>query len=230
MSECIVPRALGRLGRRELLVSEVFTSIQGEGTRAGRPCFFVRLSGCHLRCIWCDTKFAFYEGDVLTVEDCVSRAAASGSKLVEVTGGEPLLQKAVYPLMTALCDQGFEVLLETSGTIPIDRVDPRVRRIVDWKCPGSGMALRNRRAVLEVLRPNDELKMVLVDRGDYEWAREWLLALAGRLPAEMPILLSPAFGRLPAAELARWILEDRLPVRLNLQIHKWIWDPGMRGV
>lgn len=236
---------------------EVFHSIQGESTHAGRPCFFIRLTGCHLRCVWCDTEHAFFDGEVWTVSGCVDAAVASGARLVEVTGGEPLLQKAVYPLLERLADRGLEVLLETSGALSIAAVDPRVRRIVDWKCPGSAMAARNEPRVIGELRPGDELKLVLQDRRDYEWAREWLGSERARIPEGVPVHFSPAFdvhpqGRpeesppgdasravsSPAREaaglaprsLARWILEDGLDVRLGLQLHKVIWDPGTRGV
>jgi 7-carboxy-7-deazaguanine synthase len=242
VSEALLPSALARLKADELLVNEVFHSIQGESTHAGRPCFFIRLTGCHLRCVWCDSEYSFFDGEVMTVAECVARAAEAGAPLVEVTGGEPLLQRAVYPLLTALCDRGHEVLLETSGAVPIDRVDPRVKRIVDWKCPASGMADRNQPSVIAALRAGDELKLVLADRADYEWARTWVVATLPRLPPEVPIHFSPVHdvspGRdvspvqdgLPLPELARWIIEDRLPVRLNLQIHKWIWGADARGV
>lgn len=230
MTQPLLPPELARLGPRELLINELFHSIQGESTHVGRPCFFIRLTGCHLRCVWCDSEYSFHEGTVQTVDECVARAVSSGTGLAEVTGGEPLLQPAVYPLLGELADRGLEVLLETSGAVPIDRVDPRVRRIVDWKCPGSGMAERNKPQVLAALRPGDELKLVLADRSDYEWARAWLGEAAPRIPGGVPVHFSPVFGRLPFDHLAAWILEDRLPVRLNLQIHKWIWDPGKRGV
>lgn len=230
MNEPLLPGVLGKLRERELFVNELFTSIQGESTHAGRPCYFIRLAGCHLRCSWCDTAYAFHEGRVLTIEDCVEGASRSGFGLVEVTGGEPLLQKAVYVLLAELCDRGFEVLLETSGSLPIDRVDPRVRRIVDWKCPGSGMSDRNHPPVIAQLKGGDELKFVLKDRADYEWAKDWLHVNCARLPREVPVLFSPVFGELPPATLASWIIEDRLQVRLNLQLHKWIWGPSARGV
>lgn len=211
-------------------MSELFASIQGESTHSGRPCFFVRLAGCHLRCRWCDTEYAFSGGRVLSIDECVREASKAGLDLVEVTGGEPLLQKSVYGLLAELADCGFQVLLETSGSVPIDGVDPRVLRIVDWKCPGSGMAERNRPEVLEALKPGDELKLVLADRRDYEWAREQLRGEGRRIPRGVPVLFSPVHGELPPASLAAWILDDRLPVRLNLQVHKWIWGPGERGV
>lgn len=226
----LLPPQLGRLGPDELLVNETFVSIQGEGTDAGRTCFFIRLAGCHLRCTWCDTQYAFHEGSVRTVPDCLAEAEGAGQRLVEVTGGEPLLQRAVHRLLAGLCDRGHEVLLETSGALPIDAVDPRVRRIVDLKCPSSGMADRNEPSIPRSLRAGDELKLVIADREDYEWARGLVRELGGRLPRGIPILLSPAFGRLPAADLARWIIEDRLAVRLSIQIHKAIWAPGRRGV
>jgi 7-carboxy-7-deazaguanine synthase len=230
VNDLLVPPALGRLKPGELLINEFFHSIQGESTHAGRPCFFIRLTGCHLRCTWCDSEYSFFAGEVRTVDECLARAREAACTLVEVTGGEPLLQKSVHELLTRLCDQGHEVLLETAGALPIDRVDPRVRRIVDWKCPGSGMADRNHPEVLPALRAGDEMKLVILDRRDYEWARAWLEEHGSRLPPEVPVLFSPVFGKLPFDELAAWILADRLRVRLNLQIHKWIWDPAARGV
>jgi 7-carboxy-7-deazaguanine synthase len=228
--ETLLPSTLGRLGPEELLVNETFLSIQGESTHAGRPCFFIRLAGCHLRCSWCDTEYAFHEGRVRPVADCLAEAEAARQRLVEVTGGEPLLQKAVHRLLSGLCDRGHEVLLETGGALPIDRVDPRVRRIVDLKCPQSGMASRNDLSIVRSLRAGDELKLVLADRGDYEWARRVVRELQGRLPEGVPILLSPVFGGLPPSNLARWILDDALPARMSLQLHKLIWGSTRRGV
>ena len=226
----ILPRALGRLRPGELLVHETFQSIQGETTHAGRPCFFIRLAGCHLRCVWCDTKYAYREGKVLTVKDCLRLAAKASSRLVEVTGGEPLLQKSVHALLGGLCDAGFEVLLETSGSLPIDRVDPRVRRIVDWKCPGSGMRRKNDPSVLRALKPGDELKLVIAHRRDYEWARSWVRRARSRIHPGVPVHFSPVFGQLSYRVLAAWIIADGLPVRLGLQAHKWIWGARARGV
>ncbi len=230
MNSPLLPPQLRDLGSRELFVSEFFLSVQGESTHAGRPCFFIRLCGCHLRCTWCDSEYAFFDGSIHTVDDCLNQAHSAGCNLVEVTGGEPLLQKAVYPLLTELCEEGYEVLLETSGAVPIDRVDPRVRRIVDWKAPGSGMEQHNRSQVLQNLRAGDELKLVLNDRTDYEWAREWLRQARKRVPSIVPILFSPVFGSLDPRELLAWIHEDKLPVRLNLQLHKVLWSPQTRGV
>lgn len=229
----LVPSELSQLQPHELLLSETFTSIQGESTHAGRPCFFIRLAGCHLRCRWCDTAYAFHEGVVTTIEECLRRAADSGCRLVEVTGGEPLLQKPVYALLTELANAGYEVLLETSGAIPVDQVDPRVRRIVDWKLPASGESHRNQPSVVASLREGDELKLVVLDRSDYEHARDWLQSLRLARPEigpAIPVLLSPVWGRLDPAELAAWILEDRLPARLNVQIHKVVFPSHARGV
>jgi len=228
----LLPEALGRLGPEELLVNEFFLSIQGESTRAGRPCFFIRLAGCHLRCSWCDTRYAFHEGSVHTVETCVERARAASVPLVEVTGGEPLLQEAAFTLLERLADEGLEVLVETSGAVPIARLSSRIIRIVDVKCPASGMAARNLSGIERDLRARDELKFVIADRGDYLWAKGWIEARTASLPPGIPIHFSPASGRLSLCrpeELAAWVLEDRLPVRLGLQIHKVLWGER-RGV
>ncbi|HLU50205.1 MAG TPA: radical SAM protein [Planctomycetota bacterium] len=233
MSATRLPRDIGRLGPDELLVTETFASIQGESTFAGEPCFFIRLTGCPLRCVWCDSEYAFYEGERQPIAKVVDLARESGIRLVEVTGGEPLAQPGALRLLRELCDADHEVLLETSGALPIDRVDPRVRRIVDWKTPGSGEVERNHPGVLDALRPRDELKLVILDRADYEWARDWLLEARKRRPelgVSIPVHFSPVFGRCRYDELAAWILADRLGVRLNLQIHKHIWRPDARGV
>lgn len=214
-----------------LKIHEIFHSIQGESTHAGRPCVFVRLTGCQMRCVWCDTEYAFYAGDWMEVEAIVARVRELGGPLVEVTGGEPLLQPSVQPLMTALCDAGFEVLLETGGGLDIGGVDPRVGRIVDVKCPASGEATSNRWQNLALLRPGDELKFVLADEPDYLWAKG---VLAEHRLAErgLPIHFAPVVGArgLDPAALAGWILRDRLPVRLNLQLHKIVWGSDARGV
>ena len=211
-----------------IVVHEVYASIQGESTRAGVPCTFVRCAACHLRCTWCDTPQAFDAGTRRAVEDVVAEVHAGGIRLVEVTGGEPLLQPGIYPLMTRLCDLGHTVLLETAGALDIGRVDPRVVRIVDLKCPGSGEVERNRWENISLLRPSDEVKFVLADRADYEWARAVMAehGLAGRCV----VLLSTAHGRLAPADVVRWMLEDGLDARFQLQMHKVIWDPNARGV
>ena len=210
-----------------LRVNEIFYSLQGESTRAGLPCVLIRLTGCHLRCRWCDTAYAFYEGESLSCADVLARVAAFGCPLVELTGGEPLLQPGALPLLAELCDAGYEVLLETSGAVDVAPVDPRVRKIVDVKCPGSGEAERNHWPNLDLLRPTDELKLVIADEADYRWARD--LVLERQLHRRCPVHFSPVAGELDPATLAEWILRDHLCVRLQLQLHKQLWGTA-RGV
>ena len=211
-----------------LKVTEIFHSIQGESTHAGRPCVFIRLTGCPLRCTWCDTAYAFYGGQDLAQADIIEQVRAFGCNLVEVTGGEPLSQPASLPLLSRLCDEGFEVLLETSGAVDTSGVDRRVHIVLDVKCPGSGMAERMYWPNVDRLSPRDEVKFVIKDRADYEWARE---VVRGRnLAARCTVLMSPVFGEVDARQLAEWVLADRLPVRFQLQMHKQIWAPDMRGV
>jgi 7-carboxy-7-deazaguanine synthase len=210
-------------------INEIFHSLQGESTWAGLPCVFVRLTGCNLRCSWCDTAYAFYEGHQMDVADVVGKVDAFGCTLVEITGGEPLLQPGVHPLIATLLERGYQVMIETSGERDISALDSRVVRIVDLKCPGSGESERNRWSNLDHLTQRDELKFVVSDRRDYEWARAAIRThrLSQRVNA---VLLSPVFGKLEASDLAAWILEDRLPVRMQLQMHKHIWSPTARGV
>jgi 7-carboxy-7-deazaguanine synthase len=212
-----------------LTINEIFHSIQGESTHAGRPCVFVRLTACDLRCSWCDTPYAFHEGRKLSVEEVVDRVRAFDCRLVEITGGEPLLQRDVYPLMDRLLEQGHTVMLETGGHLSIAQVPALVIRIVDVKCPGSGEAGRNHWPNLDLVTPQDEVKFVVRDRADYDYAREVVERhrLIGRVAA---VLFSPVHGVLDPKDLAAWILEDRLPVRLQLQAHKYIWGPEVRGV
>lgn len=211
-----------------LRVHEIYYSLQGESTFAGRPCVLVRLTGCQMRCRWCDTEHAFYEGDWRTVEEVLAEVATHGCPLVELTGGEPLLQPGALPLMERLCDAGYEVLLETGGGLDIAGVDPRVRRIVDVKCPGSGEAEANRWENLDLLTGRDEVKLVLAGEEDYRWAVE--VVRRYDLAARCPVHFSPVHGELEAAELARWVLRDRLPVRVSLQLHKLLWGAATRGV
>lgn len=211
-----------------LLIHEIYRSLQGESTFAGLPCVFIRLTACNLRCVYCDTAHAFTEGQLLTIDNVVARALELGDDLVEVTGGEPLLQAEVYPLMTRLADAGKTVLLETSGAVDTGAVDPRVRVILDVKTPGSGEVDANVWDNLDRLKPNDEVKFVLCGRADFDWAVENVRSR--ELTGRCPIMFSTAFGRLDPTELAGWILESRLPVRLQLQQHKILWDPGARGV
>ncbi|MFO0679032.1 MAG: radical SAM protein [Polyangiaceae bacterium] len=212
-----------------LLIHEIYASIQGESTFAGLPCTFVRTTGCNLRCSWCDTTQAFYGGTRMARADVLAKALATGTKLVELTGGEPLLQPGVFPLMTELCDHGRTVLVETSGEADVSRVDPRVHKIMDLKAPGSGESARNRWSNLDHIHGSDEIKFVLADRSDYEWMRNVLRERD--LPARTPNLLaSTVFGRLAAKELVGWVMEDALPVRVQLQMHKYIWSPETQGV
>lgn len=217
-------------------VTEIFRSIQGESTYAGLPCIFVRLTGCNLRCVWCDTAYAFYGGKKTSVEEVMEAVRAfshsNGRRqvnLVEITGGEPLLQKEVLPLMDRLLEEGYRVLVETSGERYIGNLPAPVVRVVDVKCPGSGEGDTFCMENLAVLAPHDQVKFVLADRRDYEWAREFLQQhpLQDKVAA---VIFSPVFGQLQPRPLAEWILADGLPVRLGLQLHKFIWHPDMRGV
>lgn len=212
-----------------LRITEIFHSIQGESTFAGRPSVFVRLTGCDLRCAWCDSTYTFTGGEWREIDTLVDAVLAFGTPLVCVTGGEPLLQADVHGLMARLLEAGLTVTLETGGHRDVGGVDPRVHRIVDWKPPGSGEVDRNRWENARLLGPRDEIKCVLTDRADYEWARAQVLGreVVGRVAA---IHFSPVHGRLAPETLAAWILEDRLAVRLQLQLHKYLWGSDARGV
>jgi 7-carboxy-7-deazaguanine synthase len=211
-----------------LVVHEIYRSLQGESTFAGLPCVFVRLTACHLRCGYCDTPHAFHQGETLSLDDVLARALAFEDRLVELTGGEPLLQPEVYPLMTRLADAGRTVLLETSGAVGTERVDPRVHVILDLKTPGSGEVEANVWSNVERLSAKDEVKFVLCDRADFDWAVAQVRA--HRLTDRCPVHFSPSFGRVNPTELAAWVLESGLPVRLQVQLHKILWDPNARGV
>jgi 7-carboxy-7-deazaguanine synthase len=212
-----------------LVIHEIYASIQGESTFAGLPCTFVRTTGCNLRCSWCDTAQAFYGGTRMSRSDVLAKALATGTELVELTGGEPLLQPGVFPLMTELCDAGRTVLVETSGEADVSRVDARVHKIMDLKAPGSGESARNRWTNLDHIGKADELKFVLANRVDYEWMREAIRTrdLSRRTPN---LLASTVFGKLATKELIGWVLEDKLPVRVQLQMHKYVWAPETQGV
>ena len=214
---------------KKLTVNEVYQSVQGESTWAGLPCVFVRLTFCDLRCTYCDTEYAFYEGEKMELAEIVEKVRGFGCPLVEVTGGEPLLQPNCVPLLTMLCDAGFTVLLETSGAHDISAVDPRVHRIMDLKTPSSGECARNLYGNIPHLTARDEIKFVIGSREDYEWAREKMREhdLAQRVNA---VLFSPVFGKIAPAEIVGLMLEDRLPARFQLQMHKFIWEPRARGV
>ena len=212
-----------------LTINEIFHSIQGESTHAGRPCVFVRLTACDLRFRWCDTPYAFHEGRKMSVDEVVADVAARGCPVVEVTGGEPLLQADVYPLMQRLLDAGKTVLIETGGHRSMAQVPAGVVRIMDIKCPGSGESARNDWSNLALLVPSDEVKFVIADRVDYEFARDLVVRerLTDRVAA---VLFSPVHGELDAKQLAEWVIADRLEVRVQLQMHKYIWSPETRGV
>ena len=212
-----------------MVVTEIFKSIQGESTYAGLPCVFVRLTGCNLRCHWCDTAYAFHGGQKMTPEEVMGRVRQLGSKLVEVTGGEPLLHQGVYTLTEMLLAEGYRVLIETSGERFIGDLDPAVVKIMDVKCPGSGESGKFCFANLDVLEHKDQAKFVILDEADYNYARDFLAehSLDRRVDE---IVFSPVFGQLPPRQLAEWILRDGLEVRMGLQIHKFIWDPETRGV
>jgi 7-carboxy-7-deazaguanine synthase len=212
-----------------LVVNEIFYSVQGESTHAGRPCAFVRLTACNLRCNYCDTEYAFHEGRRMAVAEVVEQVEGYRCGLVEITGGEPLLQEGVYALCAALLEAGKQVMIETSGASDVSRLDSRVIKVMDLKCPGSGEAQSNLWSNLGHLTASDEIKFVISDRADYEWARAAIIEhdLGRRVNA---VLLSPAFGRIDAASIAAWLLDDRLPARLQLQMHKYIWSPTARGV
>ena len=212
-----------------LIVNEIFYSIQGESTRAGRPCVFVRLTACDLRCSWCDTEYAFHEGRTMSIDEVVAAVDRYDCPLVEITGGEPLLQDDVYELMDRLLAGDRTVMLETGGHRPITKVPRAVIKIVDIKCPGSGEADRNDWTNLDRLAPHDEVKFVIADRADYEFARDTVARY--QLPScAAAILFSPVHDVLAPKALSEWILEDRLPVRLQLQLHKFIWSANTRGV
>src|SRR5438067_4598221 len=225
----LIELSLSRMSEKTLTINEIYQSIQGESTWAGERCVFVRLTFCDLRCNYCDTEYAFYEGKKTSLKEIVDRVASFKCPLVEITGGEPLLQPNVLSLMSILCDAGMTVLLETSGAHDISKVDPHVHRIMDLKTPGSGEVEKNLWSNIDHLTNRDEVKFVMGSREDYEWAREKI----GRfdLPSRChAVLFSPIFGRIDPRQIVEWILADKLKVRFQLQLHKFIWTPTQRGV
>jgi 7-carboxy-7-deazaguanine synthase len=224
----------GRSAGDSLRVTEIFHSIQGESTWAGLPCTFIRLTGCPLRCVWCDTAYSFHGGELMSLDDIITRTEQIGTKLVEITGGEPLIHRNAFVLAERLLDRGFTVLIETSGAIDIAPLDPRTHRIMDLKCPGSGEESRNLWSNLDHLTAHDEVKFVIAGRGDYEWARDVIHrhGLAERVAGGTlrALLFSPVWSSMDFRELAEWVLADRLPVRYQIQLHKIIWGANVPGV
>ena len=211
-----------------LKINEIFYSIQGEGTSSGLPCVFIRLTYCNLRCTYCDTEYAFYDGKDMSIDDILTKIKQYDCKLVEVTGGEPLIQKECFDLMTKLCDQDYEVMLETSGSLPIKNVDQRVKTILDFKCPSSKMVKKNDYTNINFIKPIDEVKFVIGNREDYEWSIE--LIKKYNLTGKCEVLFSTVFGELENIKLVEWILQDKLRVRFQTQLHKQIWEPDKKGV
>jgi 7-carboxy-7-deazaguanine synthase len=209
-------------------VNEIYFSIQGESSKAGLPCVFVRLTYCNLRCTYCDTEYAFYEGKDLSINEILHDIKKFGCKLVEITGGEPLVQKESLELMKILCDEGFSVMLETGGSLSIKEIDPRVKIIMDLKCPSSGMVKKNFYDNINFLKPEDEVKFVMGSWEDYIWTKEVLKKY--NIISKCEVLVSVVFGKLDPVKLVEWILEDKLNVRFQLQMHKFIWEPSTKGV
>ena len=211
-----------------LEVTEIYKSVQGESTYMGLPCVFIRLTGCNLRCVWCDTPHAFHDGKKLSIHQIIDEVKSYDINLVEITGGEPLLQKEVFPLMESLLKNKFKVMLETSGSLAINNVPAKVIKIIDLKCPGSGEENKNLWENLNHLTSTDEIKFVIADKTDYEWSKKVLKDY--ELDKKVPVLFSPVFEKLKLKDLTEWILEDNLPVRLHIQLHKYIWDQKTIGV
>lgn len=209
-------------------INEIYLSVQGESTYTGLPCIFVRLTGCNLRCSWCDTAYAFHEGTDMSIEEILREVEKFSVNLVEITGGEPLMQDNIYPLMEKLLERGHKVMLETGGSISLAKVPRDVIKIMDLKCPGSGEQNKNNLDNLKLLAPHDEVKFVIIDRTDYEWSRDIIKKY--KINEIAHILFSPVFDKLELKEMVKWILEDRLPVRLQTQLHKIIWDKNTIGV
>jgi len=209
-------------------LTEIFYSIQGESSFIGRPCVFIRTTACNLRCVWCDTVYSFYGGEEMRLDDIMKRVAGYGCKLVEITGGEPMLQKEIYELCDRLLAADHTVLIETGGSLDLSKLDPRVIKIVDLKCPGSGEVEKNYWPNLEILQPRDQIKFVIKDRADYDWTLE--VIRRHRLDTRFHLLFSPVFHEMELRPLAEWMLADHVNAQLQVQLHKSIWPPEMRGV
>ncbi|MCB9209290.1 MAG: radical SAM protein [Ignavibacteriales bacterium] len=211
-----------------LKINEIFYSIQGEGTKTGQPCIFIRLTYCNLRCTYCDTEYAFYEGKDMSIDEIFTEIKKYNCNLVEVTGGEPLMQNESFDLMTQLCNSGYSVMLETGGSLPIMNVDQRVKIILDLKCPSSGMEKKNDYSNIDFIKQSDEIKFVIGNKEDFDWSKE--IVKQYNLDSKCIVLFSPVFGRIENRELVDWILKDNLNVRFQTQLHKYIWEPDKKGV
>lgn len=209
-------------------ITEIFYSIQGESTYSGLPCVFIRTTGCNLRCVWCDTEYSFYGGEEMSLEEILAKVAGYDCKLVELTGGEPMLQKEIYELSERLLAHGYTVLMETGGSLDLSRLHPAVIKIMDLKCPGSGEVEQNFWPNLDILQPHDQIKFVIKDRRDYEWAIATMRK--HRLEERFQLLISPVFNEMDYLRLAEWLLADGVKARFQVQLHKYIWPPDMRGV
>ena len=209
-------------------VNEIFFSIQGESTFVGKPCIFIRLTGCNLRCVWCDSEYAFYDGKEMTINEILKKIQQYNCNLVEVTGGEPLMQENCITLINLLLQNGYEVMLETGGSLSVSNVPDPVIKIIDFKCPGSKMEKNNLWSILDELTPKDEIKFVIADREDFEWAIEKVTEF--QLTDKRPVLFSPVYGEMEYEKLSKWILKSNLPIRFQIQLHKHIWDPETTGV
>jgi len=211
-----------------LRINEIFYSIQGESSLAGLPCIFIRLTFCNLRCSYCDTEYAFYEGTDYSIDEILFEIKKYDCNLVEITGGEPLVQKEILSLMNVFCDSGYDVMIETGGSLPNKEIDPRVKVIMDLKCPSSKMSHKNLYENINFLKPIDEVKFVIGNREDYDWAKDIIEKYL--LTEKCAILFSNVFSKLEPVQLAEWILKDNLKVRFQIQMHKYIWDPSKKGV
>jgi 7-carboxy-7-deazaguanine synthase len=209
-------------------ITEIFYSIQGESTYSGLPCVFIRTTGCNLRCVWCDTEYSFYGGEEMSLEEILAKVAGYDCKLVELTGGEPMLQKEIYELSERLLAHGYTVLMETGGSLDLSKLNPAVIKIMDLKCPGSGEVEQNFWPNLDILQPHDQIKFVIKDRHDYEWAIATMRK--HRLEERFHLLISPVFNEMDYRRLAEWLLADGVKARFQVQLHKYIWPPDMRGV
>lgn len=218
----------GQISKKAMRITEIFYSIQGESAFSGLPCVFIRTTGCNLRCVWCDTEYSFYGGEEMSLDQILAKVGSYDCKLVELTGGEPMLQKEIYELSERLLAQGYTVLMETGGSLDLSKLDARVIKIMDLKCPGSEESDKNYWPNLDILSPHDQIKFVIKDRRDYDWALATIRR--HRLDERFALLFSPVFDEMNYRELVEWMLADGVKARFQVQLHKYIWPPSMRGV